>query len=70
MLSLEAILDRLRRHFVENCTYSKTSDPLEIHAGEIPSIIPPAFRGPVLYNTEMEKNSYHLKSSETPEGTI
>lgn len=40
---------------IEQCVYGRANEHITFAAEEIPPIIPPAFRGPVVYNTEMDK---------------
>ena len=68
MCSLEDFLKKIRAHLLEQCVYSRADDHLSFAAGEIPPIIPPAFRGPIVYNLELEKKSEFLKGTTTPEG--
>ena len=50
--------------------YSRANEHVTFAAEEIPPIIPQALRGPVVFNTEMDKKSEFLKGSQTPEGRI
>ena len=61
-------MEKIRHHMIEQCVYSRANEHITFAAEEIPPIIPPAFRGPVVYNTEMDKKSEFLKGSQTPEG--
>ena len=66
--SLEHFMEKIRHHMIEQCVYSRANKHIIFAAEEIPPIIPPAFRGPVVFNTEMDKKSEFLKGSQTPEG--
>jgi len=52
---------------IEQCVYSRANKHIKFAAEEIPPIIPPAFRGPVVFNIEMDKKSEFLKGNQTPE---
>lgn len=61
-------MEKIRHHMIEQCVYSRANEHIKFAAEEIPPIIPPAFRGPVVFNTEMDKKSEFLKGNQTPEG--
>ena len=42
---------------IEQCVYSRANEHMPFAAEEIPPIIPTAFRGPVVFNTDMDKKS-------------
>ena len=61
-LSLEELLVKIRRHWVEATTYTAVeAEKFSIHVSEVPPIIAPSLRAPEVVNTEMEKNSTFLK---------
>jgi len=61
-------MEKICHHMIEQCVYSRANKHIKFAAEEIPPIISPAFRGPVVFNTEMDKKSEFLKGSQTPEG--
>ena len=61
-------MEKICHHKIEQCVYSRANEHLKFAAEEIPPIIPPALRGPLVFNTEMDKKSEFLKGSQTPEG--
>ena len=68
MYSLEDFLKKISAHVVEQCVYSRADDHLSFATREIPPIIPPAFRGPIVYNSELERKGEFLKGTTAPEG--
>ncbi|XP_068748643.1 uncharacterized protein [Montipora capricornis] len=68
-LSLEELLERIKQHWVERTTYTRSSEPFSVNAFSLPPIIPRKMRGEAVFNTEVEKKTYSLsKGKSTVEG--
>lgn len=67
-ISFEHFLERIPLYFIKLCVDSQTSNNLKVATEEVPPIMSPSLRGPVILNTEMEKKSVLLKNSKNPEG--
>ena len=61
---------KLQKRWIEKCVYTRSAGKLDISPAELPPIIAPKLVGNRLCNTEMEKNSVHLKSQEQPSGIV
>ena len=70
MVSLESFLMKITTHMIEKCVYTRAIESPDIHMQEIPPLIAPALRAPVVVNLEGEKQSAFLKRDEVPEGTV
>lgn len=61
MKSLESFLHDLKMHMLDKVIYAKEDKDFVVHSEELPPVIAPILRGPVVYNTEHEKKSVYLK---------
>lgn len=59
--SLESFLYDLKMHMLDKVIYAKGQNDFVVHSEELPPVIAPILRGPVVYNTEHEKESIYLK---------
>lgn len=48
-------------HMLDKVIYAKEEKDFVVHSEELPPVIAPILRGPVVYNTEHEKTSVYLK---------
>ena len=62
MKSLESFLHDLKMHMLDKVIYAKGEKDFVVHCEELPPVIAPILRGPVVYNTEHEKKSVNLKN--------
>ena len=46
---------------LDKVIYAKEEKDFVVHSEELPPVIAPILRGPVVYNTEHEKKSVYLK---------
>lgn len=68
MLQLDDFLTRLRRRWIERTVFTRANEKFSISIEEIPPIIAPSLTGSSV-NTEMDKKSVYLKSSQ-PTGSV
>ena len=68
MLSPEQFFLKLKRRWMERTVYTRTIDKFEIPPSQVPPLLAPSVMGDKLHNTEMEKNSVHLKANSQPTG--
>lgn len=52
MKSLESFLHDLKMHMLDKVIYAKEEKDFVVHSEELPPVIAPILRGPVVYNTE------------------
>lgn len=64
-LSLEDLLERIKQHWVERTTYTRSSEPFSVDAFSLPPIIPRKMRGEAVFNTEGEKKTYSVKKGKS-----
>ena len=61
MKTLESFLNDLKMHMLEKVIYAKGQNDFVVHSEELPPVIAPILRTPVVCNTEHEKKSVYLK---------
>ena len=59
-LSLEDLLERIKQHWVERITYTRSSVPFSL-----PPILPQKMRGEAVFNTEGEKKTYSVSKGKS-----
>ena len=63
MLPLDDFLSRLCRRWIEKTVFTRANEKFNMSIEEIPPIIAPSLTG-IPVNTEMDKKSVYLKSSQ------
>jgi hypothetical protein len=59
----------LKRRWIECTTYT-CCQKSNVKVSDVPSVMAPAIKGNIIYNTEHEKNSIFLKQYEMPSSLL
>ena len=60
-LPLEDFLERIKYHWVERCTLTRSSRPFSVEASFLPLIIAPKLRGKVMFKHRNAKEKFFFK---------
>ena len=60
-LSLDEMLTKLKRHFIECNSYTRAAHPLSFHVSDIRPVVAPKLAADVIWNSEMHKKSQFLR---------
>ena len=68
MLSLNDILETVKRRLIERTVYTRNLEQFEVYASQVPPIMAPGIAGSTVFNTENLKKSVYLSKKSDPSG--